>query len=269
MTTILVATDFSASAHWATDYALKLACQLQLRLIVIHVYEVETANSPNRLTQFDTDNYEQALSRLSQLRDQMLQTTNHLVTISVVARPGSPADMLIDEAVQQHVDLLIMGLVGDEPVKARQLGSLATALIPRTLVPILLVPPGAIFRKPQIMILAIDLSQSIDSLAVDIALRFAHLLHSTLDVVCVEDEPDELQQKAASHFRDLLRHQPHTFNFIPGYDVALALETYLSQYKADWLILLPKPHSRLRTWLLESDTQEVARLATLPVLAAV
>lgn len=39
--------------------------------------------------------------------------------------------------------------------------------------------------------------------------------------------------------------------------------------KADLLMLLPKPHSRLRTWLLESVTQKAARLATVSVLAAV
>ena len=39
--------------------------------------------------------------------------------------------------------------------------------------------------------------------------------------------------------------------------------------KADLLTLLPKPHSRLRTWLLESVTQKATRLATVSVLAAV
>ena len=36
MTTILVAADFLANAHWATDYALQLASQLTARLVVIH-----------------------------------------------------------------------------------------------------------------------------------------------------------------------------------------------------------------------------------------
>ncbi len=42
MTTILVATNFSASAHWATDYALNLAGLLQLRLVVVHAYDVDS-----------------------------------------------------------------------------------------------------------------------------------------------------------------------------------------------------------------------------------
>ncbi|GAB3643650.1 universal stress protein [Spirosoma arcticum] len=269
MTTILVATDFSASAHWATDYALELAKQLDTRLVLVHAYDLPSNGSPDRMTPTDEGQYEGALHQLSRLRDQMLETTNWSVNVSVVARPGSPLASLVDEAAKQQADLLVMSLVGDEPVKARRLGSLATDMIPHTSVPLLLVPPGAIFHKPQNMVLAVDLAQPVDVLAIDMAQRFAHLLQTTLDVVCVEDEPDESLLEAARHIRDLLRYQPHTFSFIPGFDVALALDAYLVEHRADLLILLPKPHSRLRTFLLESNTQEVARLATLPVLAAV
>lgn len=269
MKTILVATDFSVSAHWATDYALELACQLRLHLIVIHAYDVDLGYSPDRMSPVDNGEYVQALGQLSQLRNQMLGATNHIINISIVARPGAPSAILIDEVAKTNADLLVMGLVGDEPIKARQLGSLATEMIPHTSVPMLLVPPGAVYQPLQHMVLAIDLSGPVDALSIDTALGFAQLLNASVDVVCIDDEPDELQQKAARHIRDLLRNQPHTFSFLPGYDVALALEDYLAQHRADLIILLPKPHSRLQTWLLESNTQEVARLATIPVLAAV
>lgn len=269
MTTILVATDFSVNAHWATDYALELACQLDTRLVLVHAYNPLTNAFPGGLDATTEGAYFLAMRHLSRLRAQMMKATKGSVEVDIVARPGSPATSLVHEAAKQKADLLVMGLVGDEPVKARQLGSLATDLIPRTSVPMLLVPPGAVFEKPQTMILAVDLSEPIDAISIDIALRFAQLLQASLDVVCIEDEPTGSQQKAARSIRNLLRNQPHTFSFLPGYDIALALEDFLTQHKADLIILLPKPHSRLRTLLLESNTQEVARLATIPVLAAV
>ncbi|MFD2935168.1 hypothetical protein [Spirosoma flavum] len=66
-----------------------------------------------------------------------------------------------------------------------------------------------------------------------------------------------------------MSNQPLTFRYLPGYDVARVLKNYLLNHEADLIMLLPGPHSRLGTFLLESDTQEVARLATVPVLAAV
>lgn len=269
MTTILVATDFSVNAHWATDYALELARQLRVRLVVVHAYDLPSNRSPDRMTPQDDGSYELVMKQLNQLRNRLLQAADKSVEIFIVARPGVQAAILVDEAARQHADLLVMGIVGDEPVKARKLGSLATEMIPQTHVPMLLVPPGTLYQKPQNMVLAVDLAQPIDALAIDTVLRFTHLLQVSLDVVCIEDEPDMTQQKAARQIRDLLRNQPHTFSYLPGYDVALALETYVDRHKADLIILLPKPHNRLRTLLLESVTQEVARLATIPVLAAV
>ncbi|MEZ0484170.1 universal stress protein [Fibrella aquatica] len=271
MTTILVTTDFSAGAHWATDYALELARQLHTRLVVFHAYDPLPNVTPAQewLTSTPETQYFLAMRPLSLLRDQMLAKTDGCVDISVVAQPGSPGAHLAEEAASANADLLVMGVAGDEPKLARELGSLATDLIPRTQVPMLLVPPGAVFQAPQNMVLAVDLAQPINALAMATVMRFTKLLNVSLDVVCIDDEPTETQQKAARHIRDLLLNQPHTFSFIPGFDVPLALDTYFEQHKADLICLLPKPHNKLRTYLLESVTQEVSRLATVPVLAAV
>ncbi len=271
MTTLVVATDFSENAHWATNYALQLACRLRARLVVVHAYDPLPNSAPAHewMTSTDEAEYQRAIRKLSRLRQQMMKTTKGSVEVSVVARPGSPAAMIRTEAMAQKADLLVMGVVGSEPIKARQLGSLATDLIPQTPVPMLLVPPGAVYQQPNNMVLAVDLSEPVNAIAMDSAMRFADLLRASLDVVCVEDEPDASEREAARHLRDLLRHQPHTFSFLPGLDVALALEDYLTNHKADLIMLLPKHHSRLQTWMLESVTQEVARLSSVPVLAAV
>lgn len=276
MTTILVTTDFSDSAHWATNYALELAYQLKARLVLVHAYDPLPTTAPAHewMTSTTETEYYQALSKLSRLRQEMLETTNNLVDVSVVTRPmaahfETPATIITQEAMDQKADLLVMGLVGDNPLKARQLGSLSIDMIPYAPVPMLLIPPGVTYHQPQNMVLAIDLSKAVDVLALDTALRFVQLLKASLDVICVNDEPTISEQQAAQHLRHLLRHQPHTFSFLPGLDVALALEIYLEHHKVDLITLLPKPHSRLRTWIIESVTQEVARLSTVPVLAAV
>ncbi|MCY7359414.1 MAG: universal stress protein [Rudanella sp.] len=271
MNTIMVATDLSASAHWATDYALELASRLRARLVIVHAYDPlpNTAPAHEWMSSTAEAEYHVAVRKLNRLRRSIIKTTKGAVGVLVIARPGSPATVIANEASTQQADLLVMGVVGSEPLKARQLGSLATDMITHAPVSMLLVPPGATFHQPKNMVLAVDLSEPVNAIAIDSALRFASLMQASLDVVCVEDEPDATEQKAARQLRDLLRHQPHTFSFLPGLDVALALADYLANHKADLIMLLPKPHSRLRTWLLESVTQEVARLSTLPVLAAV
>ncbi|WP_020602032.1 universal stress protein [Spirosoma spitsbergense] len=271
MNTILVATDFSANAHWATDYALELARQLHARLVLIHAYEPipNLTMPPDLMATESTRQYEQTMGQLSILRNKMLDATNWPVDISVVARPGSLSDCIVEEAASLQADLLVMGVAGNDPLKARQLGSLALKMIPRTKVPMLLVPPGAAYQKPKIIVLAIDLSNPIDALALASAKWFAQLLAVKLDVICMEDEPDETLQKAAAGISVLLADQPHTVHFLAGNDLSDVLNEYTLTHQTDMIMLLPKPHNWLRTALLESDTQEVVRLTTIPVLAAV
>lgn len=271
MTTILVATDFSANSHWATDYALDLARQLHVRLVLVHIFNpfANLTMRPAMTSLASAEQYEHALQQLTVLRNKMLEATNSPVDISVVARPGLPIDCLVDEAASQKADLLVMGIVGGEPLKARQLGSLAIDMIPHTQVPMLLVPPGALYQKPQTIVLAIDLANPVDTLALASAKRFAQLVAVRLEVICMEDEPHELLRKAADGISILLADQPHTICFLSGNDLSEVLSNYALTHQTDLIMLLPKPHNWLRTALLESDTQEVARLTTIPVLAAV
>ena len=271
MKTILVATNFSANSHWATDYALELARQFRARLVLIHTYEP----FPDHTVPLDgmgtesARQYEQAFGQLTVLRNDLLDATNSPVNISVVARPGSPATCIIEEAASQRADLLVMGVAGDDSPKARQLGSLALDMIPHTRVPMLLVPPGAAYHIPETVVLAIDLASPIDTLALARAKQFAQLLSVKLDLICMADEPDEPLREAAAGVSILLAGQSHTVHFLPGNDLSDVLNEYTRTHQTDLIMLLPKPHNWLRVALMETDTQEVARLTTIPVLAAV
>jgi nucleotide-binding universal stress UspA family protein len=279
MNTILVATDFSADSHWGTDYALELARQLHAQLVVLHAYEppATPTAAPNGVVLQGGVQYEEAVKKLCQLQSQMQNATNFPVDVSVVARPGSPATCLADEAINLKADLLVMGrsvarLAGDAPQKDRQLGRLATDIIPRTRVPMLLVPPGVAYHTPHTIGLTFDLANSMDVVALSNAEQFAQRLDVMLDIIGVADEPDKQLPKAANGVCTLLdnqSHKSHTFSLLPGNHLATALKTYSAQHKADLIMLLPKPCSRLRTFLLESDTQEIARLPEVPALGAV
>ena len=269
--TILLTTDFSPNAHWADNYALQLAMHTRARLVILHVYDA----LPGGVTDGDwlatsaRSQGNQAMQKLSSLRSQMQQTSKGAVTIAIVARPGSPANGIEREVAEQKPDLLVMNIVGDEPRKARQQGSLATDLIPRMPVPMLLVPPGSTYQMPRTLVLALDLSQPINAIALGGVRRFARLFGATVDIICVEDEPEPPLKLAARHIRTLLADTPHTFSFLPGYDLTLTLDAYLAEHRADLIMLLPKPHSLFQLLLQESVTQLVARTTSIPILATV
>ncbi|WP_020601197.1 universal stress protein [Spirosoma panaciterrae] len=270
MKTILLATDFSTHEFWAADYACQLANQLRTHLAIVHAYTPITLAEMHGALGASVDQERfLAISQLSRMRTRMISATKGAIDASIIAFPGDAETAISTELARLKPDLLIMGLAGQNPEKARREGSLATKLIPQTQVPMLLVPPGARYQAIQNMILAVDLSAPIDALALAKAKRFAQLFGAALDIVCMEDEPGEPLQKAAEGIRKLLADQPHTFSFLPGNDLSIALDDFRVDHKADLIMMMPKPHTCFQTFLMESNTQHVARQSAVPVLAAV
>ena len=270
MKTILLATDFSNHEFWAADYACQLANQLRTHLAIVHAYTpVTLADMHGSVASFTDQERFLAISQLSRMRTRMTSATKGAIDVSIIAFPGDAETAIDTEIARLKPDLLVMGLAGQNPEKARLEGSLATKRIPRTQVPMLLVPPGARYRRVQSNILAVDLSEPIDALALANAKRFAKLFGATLDIVCMEDEPDEALQKAAEGIRKLLADQPHTFSFLSGNDLSIVLDDFRADHKADLIMMLPKPHTCFQTFLMESNTQHVARQSLVPVLAAI
>ncbi len=271
MKTILLATSLSDNSSWASDYALDLATKLDTELVIVHAYDPNPPGSLEYESEESAATVQHYLAtrRLGRLRTHMMTLTKGSVTVSIVARPGDPETVIETEAATWNADLLIMGLADKHPPKARSEGSLAIKLIPRTKVPMLLIPAGVRYHTVKTILLAVDLSSPVSVTSLASTKGFIQLFGAMLDIICMEDEPDDRQRKAADGLGRLLADLPHTFRFIPGNDLTMVLDHYLTHHDVDLIMLLPKPHSRLATALLESVTQQVVRQTMRPVLATV
>jgi nucleotide-binding universal stress UspA family protein len=260
MKTIVLAADFSESAAQVADYALALAGQLYARLVIVHVYE-PSADGPTEFSYIPL--------RLERLRERLMHSSKGSVEIAVVAKYGEPKAGIEAVVTEQQADLLIMALADDRPYTARFLGSLPTNMIPQTAISMLILPPGIHYKVVKMVVLAIDLSEAIDAIALGKAKSFVQEMGASLAVICMDDDPDSQRREAAQHVQGLFEGLPHTFSFLPGNDLTTTLDEYCSAHPTDLIMLLPKYHSNLSLWLRESVTQQVARQAVVPVLAVV
>lgn len=260
MTTILVATDLSSNAVPAADYAHELARKLHARLVIVHACGPATDGSGNM---------EPMPIRLTRIRERLMRVSKGSVDITVVAKTGEPLAGIQTAVVEQKADLLIMALTGADPLRVRSDGGLTTYLIPQTTVPMLILPPGSHYEPIRAVVLALDLSEAIDAIALGNAKAFVQALGATLDIICMNDEPDRQQREAAGRIQALFSDLTPTFTFWPGNDLTSTLDDYFARHRADLIMLLPKHRSRFNTWLTESVTQQVAQQAVVPVLAVV
>lgn len=260
MKTIVLAIDFADDADQAAYYALALTQQLHARLVIVHAYEQRT-DVPAGLDPIPT--------QLEQLRKRLAHSTTDSVDISILAMYGEPRACINEVVAGQRADLLIMALADDRPYTARFLGSLPTDMIPQTPVSMLILPPGVHDSAVKSVVLALDLSETVDAVLLGQAKEFVEQIGARLNIICMNDEPNEQQREAAQRIRGLFDGLPHTFSFWPGNDLTTTLDNYMATHPTDLIMLLPKHHSRLSLWLMESVTQQVARQSVVPVLAIV
>lgn len=260
MKTFVLATDFTDSATQAADYALALADQLHARLMIVHAYGQRAD---------DLTESEAPPARLERIRERLINIAKGDIEIAVVAKHGEPRSCIEAVVAEEKADLLIMALADDRPYTARFMGSLPTEMIPQTAVSMLILPPGIHYKPVEKVVLAVNLSEPIDTAVLEKAKAFLMQLGATLDIICMDDEPDKQRQKAAQRIQELFEGVPHTFRFLPGNDLTITLDDYITTHPTDLIMMLPKHHNRLAIWLMESVTQQVARQSIAPVLALI
>lgn len=138
--TILVPTDFSASADAALEKALTLAEQLQARALVLHVYGIPPMPDAMGIgTGVDIVGpveraAEQALEELSKRHRARPGWGGTLL------RMGDPRDMIVQQAAQTGAGLIVMGTHGRRGFQHLLLGSVAEGVMRHARCPVLVVP---------------------------------------------------------------------------------------------------------------------------------
>lgn len=163
-----------------------------------------------------------------------------------------------------------MSTVGTAPQSAQLLGSIATSMVAETEVPLLLIPPDITYTGVKNVVLGIDLAATPNAVVLDTALSFARPFGSMVNVLCISDKPDEAEtRQQAEHIRHLLHSQPNTLTIKTGDEIYDTLLAFAHANKADLIMMLPQMRNWLRKLVSEGETQHMARLTDIPLLAVV
>lgn len=273
MKTILIATDFSPSAHQAAYFAGQLANDQKATLILLHAWQfwpdnpAKTGDFPLSAAATHTDSE----ARLTKLAHDITKAFGAYTPIRCIAREGHARDVIREVAAEENADLLVMATVGTAPQSTRLMGSLATEMVAKTALPMLLIPPGASYGGLKNAMLGIDLAHPPAVATFDKAMSFARLFGSTLNVLCVSnkmDDPDTHEQ--AGKLRELLSQQAFTLTIqAKDDDLQDTLLAFAHSTRADLMMLLPQTRNWLVNLWTEGETQHMARLTDVPLLAVV
>ncbi len=140
--TILVATDFSQSAAHATDMAIDYAKKLGSKIVLVHAYDLPIpAPSITGAYNLPDGVYEEvakaARESVEEAAKEVAETGVECEGVSI----GAPAAMaVVNEAIERHADMIVMGTRGLTGIKHVALGSVADKVVRTAPCPVLTVP---------------------------------------------------------------------------------------------------------------------------------
>jgi nucleotide-binding universal stress UspA family protein len=167
---ILVATDFSASAEGAIDWAVEVARPHGARLLLVHalpspdVVSAEGIELPAAVYEADRKRSEEELAeRARKLRDAGTPVEGRIVV-------GTPAQAILEVAEATGADLVVAGTRGQTGLQRVFLGSTAAQVVRHASCPVLTVHPEHAHRHRPIRHILVPTDYSDDA---DLALHAA------------------------------------------------------------------------------------------------
>lgn len=272
MKKLLVPTDFSDTSKNAARFAAQMAADIQnAQIILIHVSDKITGGSDGSpLTEDDDDRRVILTQALGHMRDELLAIAK--VQVECVTEKGSSlVDTLQRYVRHQAIDLVIMGLTGATRLEQIFMGSNALDMARESVVPVLIVPPDATYRKIKNVVLASDFKDVDTSIPLAPLKAMLDLFKPTLHIVNVDHEhyvqlTDEYKAEKSKLEKMLADYKPE-FYFIRQYDFLDAISQFTADNNIDLIVMVPRTESFLSGLFKTSHTKKLAYHSHIPIVA--
>jgi len=175
---VLAATDFSATADAALDWAVELARQQGARVELIHAVTVPPSMpgfTPSTGLDFEADLRRGAETRLAETASRVREKG---AEVAAFLAPGTPSQVIVDRAEKVSAKAIVIGTRGLTGLRHLLLGSTTQRVVHAARCPVLTVHPGDLGKHRAIRTILVPTDFSRDA---DLAIRAAHELLAPLE----------------------------------------------------------------------------------------
>ena len=272
MKTIIVPTDFSPAAINAMHYALYMAQVINAGIVLLHVYQLPVSynNSDIPLPLVDIGELERInVERLQELKDLAERTFSGALQISAEVKLGDLADELEAMCASIQPFAVVMGTRGSGFVERLLVGSATLSVIRRLTWPVLVVPPGTIFKGIQKIGLACDFKKVVETTPADHIKEWVRTFGASMSILNVDDKKHASADAKDQHdlLHGLLEETRPQYFFIGNPDVEKGIHEFAENNNLDLLIVIPRKHHLLDSLFQKSHTRDLAFHSHIPILA--
>lgn len=270
MNTILVPTDFSTVAKKATDFAVSLAKTLDLKIKLVHAYQIETAFTYEAASVIEAQVEavrEESDKQLAALKAQLL--TEQEIEVDTFGAYGSIVDVMLDLADEkQEAVFVVMGTRGHHSTMERLLGSNAYHVSFNSPFPVFVIPEETSLHELKHIVYAADFQKD-EVMVTKKVIDLAHLLKAQPELLHVHT----LYEPYLSNDREVSKHLEEEFveeglvsKLYLAEGIEEGIEHFVEQHKPDLLVLAMKERGFLERMLHHSVTKHFIQTLTIPML---
>lgn len=270
MKLIVVPTDFSPLADNALKYGMDLATAMGASLMILHVYQIPISYSEVPLITVSMEEIKKASEeRLAELKHNIETITSGKLVVYAESRLGDVADEVNKLTKTLQPFAVVMGSRGVTGAGKFFLGSNSLSLINHTKTPVIVVPPGGMFKPYKKIGLTTDFENVIDKTPVVPIRALINFFNAELHVLHVDYKQRNFNPGVPEQTLNLdmlLSGMNPTYDFIENKNVNEGINAFAEKNNIDLIITLPQKHSFLESLFEKSLTRELLHHTHIPVM---
>jgi nucleotide-binding universal stress UspA family protein len=238
MTTILIATDFTAAAKNATKYAFALAKSMEAKIILF--------NSYNHFSSVSNTGYSTISITEKAIYEKLTEDVKRFdpageLEVKTECLAGLSSENIIKFATQNKASFIVVGMKENGKKIKKLFGSTVISLTTESQIPVIVVPEKAEVSVPKKIVLGSDLNNENSIDTVRPLKRIVESFNSRLSIVRVidryVDEPVEMLMRCSKPDWFLRSVNPD-YEFLQENDARKAIIEYLENTSTDMLAII-------------------------------
>lgn len=269
MPTILAATDFSAVADNAINYACKLAGDINASVTIIHSFFIPVTFND---TPMPVMPIEEGRTIAEDRMKELIQSYRDRypgVNIESKILYGEIVDSLQEYAAEINPDLVVLGNSGSGDT-ALWLGSSVLSALKNINYPVLAIPGNISYSTVSKLCLACDFKNVTEHFPFRQIASLVNMLKAELHVLNIDhnnkhfgtDTPFEL-----SNLHSYLSDAKPQYHYVDDEDTDKAINDFVKQNRMDWLVITPHKHSFFEGLFHKSHTKALVKMSDVPLVA--
>ena len=269
MKTILVATDFSAAATNAANYAAQMALTINADILLLYVYQIPVGYLEVPVAVGLEDIRIGAEQQINDLKEQLIRKTTNTLHIETEIRMGSFFAELKDVCKSVTPYAVVMGSQGTTAAEHFFFGSNTVYTMKHLAWPVITVPSGLIFSSIKKIGLACDFEKVVDTIPVNEIKMLVHDFKAELHILNTgsskEFKPEVVFESGL--LQEMLGALKPNYHFITNENTDFGIIDFAEKNHIDLLIVFPKRHSLFDKIMHKSHTKQLVLHSYVPVLA--